>query len=80
MMDSADAAITKLEQMEKTLVSENQATREAYPGDKYRPIPKVKGDSQAGASGIPTVSSQAEFDKLPSGAEFMEDGKKYRKP
>ena len=46
MMDSADAAITKLEQMEKTLVSENQATREAYPGDKYRPIPKVKGDSQ----------------------------------
>ena len=80
MMDSADAAITKLEQMEKTLVSENQATREAYPSDKYRPIPKVKGDSQAGASGIPTVSSQAEFDKLPSGAEFMEDGKKYRKP
>lgn len=73
MMDSADAAITKLEQMEKTLVSENQATREAYPGDKYRPIPKV-------TSGIPTVSSQAEFDKLPSGAEFMEDGKKYRKP
>jgi hypothetical protein len=50
MMDSAQAAIQKLEQMEKTLVSENQATREAYPDDKYRPIPKVKSDSQAGPS------------------------------
>jgi hypothetical protein len=29
---------------------------------------------------IPTVGSKADFDKLPSGATFMEDGKQYRKP
>ncbi len=28
----------------------------------------------------PTVTTQAEYDALPSGAEFIEDGKRYRKP
>ena len=28
----------------------------------------------------PTVTSKDEFDKLPSGAIYMEDGHKYRKP
>lgn len=31
-------------------------------------------------SDIPVVRSQAEFDALPSGALFIEDGKQYRKP
>jgi hypothetical protein len=34
----------------------------------------------AGGASIPTVSTQAEFDKLPKGAVYMEDGKQYRKP
>jgi hypothetical protein len=45
---------------------------------------KVFGDvQQAGsqqAGQIPTITNQAEFDNLPSGAVFIEDGKQYRKP
>lgn len=33
-----------------------------------------------GPASAPTVSSKRDFDKLPSGAVYMEDGKKYRKP
>jgi len=33
-----------------------------------------------GDQNIPVVRSQADFDKLPKGAIFMEDGKKYKKP
>ena len=29
---------------------------------------------------VPTVTSKEQFDALPSGSEFIEDGKKYRKP
>jgi hypothetical protein len=29
---------------------------------------------------IPEVKTKAEYDALPSGSEFLEDGKKYRKP
>ncbi len=35
-----------------------------------------EGDSQE----IPEITSQEEFDALPSGAIFMEDGQQYRKP
>jgi hypothetical protein len=31
-------------------------------------------------SGLPSVTSQAEYDALPSGSVYLEDGKKYRKP
>src|SRR6185369_7616377 len=31
-----------------------------------------------GGKNLPTITTQKEFDALPSGAEFMEDGKKYR--
>ena len=41
---------------------------------------KNPGVKSNGAGNIPTVKSQADFDKLPKGAEYMEDGKKYRKP
>ena len=46
-------------------------------GDKrdYEWTPVVVPDGE-----IPTVASQAEYDALPSGAEFMEDGKRYIKP
>lgn len=30
--------------------------------------------------GIPTVKSKADYDKLPSGSLYMEDGKKFKKP
>ncbi len=36
------------------------------------------GGGQGGA--IPEVKSQAEFDALPKGAQYMEDGKRYQKP
>lgn len=33
------------------------------------------------AEALPTITSKEEFDKLPSGAEFIgSDGKRYRKP
>lgn len=41
------------------------------------------GKGGAGAQGsaqVPTISSKAEYDKLPSGAVYLEDGKKYKKP
>lgn len=41
------------------------------------------GNQGAGAGGeqkVPTVTSKAEYDALPSGATYMEDGKKYKKP
>lgn len=34
----------------------------------------------APSKGIPIVTTKDQFDKLKSGAEYMEDGKKYRKP
>lgn len=33
-----------------------------------------------GNQGIPTVSTKAQYDALPSGTVFIEDGKQYRKP
>lgn len=36
--------------------------------------------AKGGGSGIPTVTSKEQYDNLPKGAEFIEDGKKYRKP
>ena len=43
---------------------------------------KALTDMEHGRSGasIPTVNSKADFDKLPSGAVYMEDGKKFKKP
>lgn len=37
-------------------------------------------EKTAGASAAPEVKTKAEYDKLPSGAVYMEDGKRYRKP
>lgn len=34
----------------------------------------------AGGSNIPTVTTQKQYDALPKGAQFYEDGKLYRKP
>jgi hypothetical protein len=34
----------------------------------------------AGGGGLPTVSTQAEYDALPSGAEFMQNGQLRKKP
>lgn len=42
--------------------------------------PGVKDSGGAQGGQIPTVTTQAEYDKLPKGAEYMEGGKKYRKP
>ncbi len=39
-----------------------------------------QGRPNFGETTVPTVNSKADFDKIPSGAFYMEDGKKYRKP
>ena len=36
--------------------------------------------SRSAQDGPPTITTQAQFDALPSGAVFLEDGVKYRKP
>lgn len=41
---------------------------------------KTVGSNAAAAGATPNVTTQAEFDKLPKGATYMEDGKQYRKP
>lgn len=38
------------------------------------------GGTQAPSVGAPTVTSQAQFDALPSGSEFIENGQRFRKP
>lgn len=38
------------------------------------------GSGGSGGGGVPTVTSQAQFDALPSGATYMENGVQYRKP
>lgn len=50
-------------------------------GGKQVPAPAAQqpGPGRAGSI-IQTVTSKAQFDALPSGAEFIEDGKRYRKP
>ncbi len=41
----------------------------------------VANNGKGGGSGaVPEVKTQAEFDALPKGTTYMEDGKKYRKP
>lgn len=42
---------------------------------------RTAGSSTTGGSGAPpVVNSKEDYDKLPSGAVYLEDGKKYRKP
>ena len=77
--DEVETVKTKLAAMRKQIQGLNEAQREAY-AEGFQALPGDKAAAKAGASGIPTVASQSDFDKLPSGAEFMEDGKKYRKP
>ena len=46
-----------------------------------KPIGEGPIDSKAVKSKeVPTVTTKEQFDALPSGSEFIEDGKKYRKP
>lgn len=42
--------------------------------------PKQETTQQTTDSSIPTITTQAQYDALPSGAEFIENGKRYRKP
>lgn len=42
-------------------------------------IIEKRGTLQRGGA-LPTVTTKEQFDQLPKGAEYMEDGKKYRKP
>jgi hypothetical protein len=46
-----------------------------------KPIGEGPIDTKAvKAKEVPTVTTKEQFDALPSGSEFIEDGKKYRKP
>lgn len=42
--------------------------------------PGTTTSSPASQGGAPSVTTQAQFDALPSGAIYLEDGKQYRKP
>lgn len=50
--------------------------------EKYLPSASAPAAAPAGAAApaLPTVSSKAELDALPSGAEFLSNGRRYRKP
>lgn len=67
------------------------ATREAqqalaaavtqFPGYGGLPVPAGDAGPAAPQAGpLPVVTSQAEYDRLPSGAEFMQNGERRRKP
>jgi|GEM_PF-4784138 len=43
-------------------------------------IPGAPTARPAADSSLPTVTTQAQFDALPSGAQYIEDGQVYRKP
>ena len=46
-----------------------------------KPVGESPIDTKAvKAKEVPTVTTKEQFDALPSGSEFIEDGKKYRKP
>ena len=46
-----------------------------------KPIGEGPIDAKAvNSKEVPTVTTKEQFDALPSGSEFIEDGKKYRKP
>ncbi len=47
---------------------------------KAKGINVVGAPPAAAGAAIPTVTTQAEFDKLPRGAVYLEDGRKYKKP
>lgn len=87
MLQEGRQAIGGREQQLANLKSElsQKLVPELY-GDSYKeipvpPPPTPGGGSAAGGGGaIPTVRTKAEYDKLPSGAIYLEDGKRYRKP
>lgn len=68
--DNPEAAIAGVKQLDKA------NTRFIEKG-----TPKTAGSNAAKGSGAtPNVTTKAQYDALPKGAEYMEDGKKYRKP
>ena len=48
------------------------STTTTTPGDTTTQAPST--------SGLPTITTKEEYDKLPSGAEFMQNGQKRKKP
>lgn len=48
--------------------------------NKLSPAQMKAIEGYAPEDSTPVVNSQAEYDALPSGAEFIEDGQRYRKP
>lgn len=51
-----------------------------FDGDLGAPRFPNSGQSAAQQSGAPVVNSQADYDALPSGTVYVEDGQEYRKP
>lgn len=74
--EQLDANLTRYKNIRKGALDR---VAEAYKQD-FGAYPKGYEPPKKDKNEIPTVSTQADFDALPSGATFIEDGIKYRKP
>lgn len=73
-LDQGGTVAGFLRERERQLTPQEEAAQ-AQDVASAEPAPQ-----EAQAAAAPTVTSQAEFDALPSGASFIEDGVTYRKP
>jgi hypothetical protein len=59
---------------------EVQEIRQALQSGALSAAFSASGTPPAGAAALPVVTSRAEYDSLPSGAEFIQNGQRRRKP
>lgn len=69
-----------LRALQETAIGVNDQFKTLYESTKQQPYQGELGMPQLGEQAIKEVTSQAEYDALPSGAIYLEDGRKFRKP
>jgi hypothetical protein len=74
--DTAETAKTKLDVGLASAKQRDDSYAKLYPKFYNRLV----GEPTLTQGGIPEITSQEQYDKLPPGAEYLEDGVKYRKP
>lgn len=76
------SANAELQNFKADYISENGTERgmlQAWKGQK-KSAPRKSEAAPASQGAAPSVTTQAQFDALPSGAVYLEDGVQYRKP